>query len=49
MVSELTIETAVVADRSMLEQYGHENLEAFLYTVMGVVSYLYTYGVGWLE
>ncbi len=29
---------AVVADKSMLEAYGREDLEAFLFTVMGVVS-----------
>ncbi len=38
LVSDVTIETALVADKSMLEKYGRQNLEAYLYSVMGVVS-----------
>ena len=40
VVSEIIIETAVVADKGMLEEYGKENLESYLFTLMGVVSHL---------
>ena len=37
-MSGVTIETVLVADKSMLERYGHQDLEAYLHSVMGVVS-----------
>ncbi len=41
---------AVVADKSMLEAYGREDLEAFLFTVMGVVSVVtFCSGGMWVE
>ena len=38
VVSERFVETAIVADRSMLEHHGREDLQSYLFTLMNVVS-----------
>ena len=37
VVTERYIETAIVADRTMLEKHGRKNLESYLYSLMNVV------------
>jgi len=37
LVSELTVETMIVADSTMVDQHGTVNLEAYLFTLMGLV------------
>lgn len=50
VVTERYIETAIVADRTMLEKHGRRNLESYLYSLMNVVrsSPIYNASVDWL-
>jgi len=41
VVSERFVETAIVADRTMLQHYGRENLESYLFILMNVVSLIW--------
>lgn len=41
-VLEYFIETAIIADKSMLDYHGRERLEAYLFTLMSIVSWTHS-------
>ena len=43
VVTEQFVETAIVADKSMLQHHGRKKLESYLFSLMNVVSHM-----GWM-
>ena len=40
VVAEQFVETAIVADKTMLQYHGRERLESYLFSLMNVVSHM---------